>query len=695
MKNLTLSTCTLLLFCQSLLAINVSGTISSDSTWTLANSPYILTGDVIVADETTLTIEAGVVIEFNSTLRDLIINGSLQAIGNSTDSIIFRGQTGVQGDVLIRNEGVLEVSTFEFCVFSSMGGNLASGSAVRLDVPTIFRNCRFNNNSDIIADADAIGSFDSNNRIEEIRVITSSLDSSATFANADSEGFYFELMGDIIVADSNVLTIDPGVEIRFVSSLHEFIINGKIIANGTATDSINFVGESPNYGGIRLVASGIVDTSVFAYCNFLYLGSLNVKSAIQVSQPFLLTNSTFNNTTDIISDGDYLSGIDQSNRLEKINIVINSLSTSTVWPQADDTGFKYVLEGDLVIEDSTTLTIEPGVTIEFTSSLHEFFVNGQMIADGTITDSIILKGNLNLNGAIILSNVGEVDTSIFRYCVFDRLGSLTSSQAALQVNNPVILTNCQFNSDRNILADADFVWGINNTNRLDVIDLVANTLDSTTVWPVADDTGFKYNSLGDQTIMDSKKLTINAGCEVNFNSTLHEFFVNGRLIAEGTSTDSIKFSANLSGSGGIYLTSTGDLDTSIIKYCSFKNIGSSTVLAALRVEHPALVANNSFSNARDVIASADFVWGFQENNRLKEIELLPNSLTTTCHWPVADDTGFVYRMQGDLIVPAGELLTIEEGVEVVQNSTLIELFINGQMIMMDNVPGKEVRFYRE
>ena len=696
MKTIFKSIICLFFFSQNLLATNVSGTISSDATWTLTNSPYVVTGDVIIADQVTLTIEPGVVVEFNSTLRDLFIDGNIQAIGNSTDSIFFQGQGGVRGDVIIRNTGVLEVSTFAFCVFQDLSGNQASNSAVRLEIPTVFQNCRFSNNRDIIADADAVSGFENSNRLDDIRLLNNSLDSTTTFVNADSEGFYYQILGDLEVFDGDVLTIDPGVEIRFTSTLHEFYIGGKMIANGNATDSISIIGMNPNNGGIRILESGILDTSEFSYCNFSNLGSLVPGSAIEVYQPILLSHSTFNNNIlDIKADGDFLFGIDKSNRLEEIRVLGNSLSTTTTWPSADDTGFKYSMLGDQTIFDNTTLTIEPGVIVEFPSALYEFFVNGQIIAEGTVNDSIRFVGEVNGEGGINLVSMGDLDTSLFKYCVFDSLGSLALNGASLIVNQPVLMSNCQFNSIRNIIADADFIWGINNTNRLDLIELYGSTLDSTTVWPNADETGFEYLTLGDQIVADDNILTIEAGTEIHFGSSLYEFFVNGQLIAEGTNVDSIKFIGDVVGAGGIQLTSLGNLDTSILSFCSFKDLGSIILESGLWVEHPALVSNCSFDNARDVIASADHVWGFEASNRLKEIEFLINSLTTTSHWPIADDTGFIYRMLGDLRVPAGEILTIEEGVEVLQNSTLVELFISGQINMMDDVLGKEVRFYRE
>lgn len=68
---------------------NVSGSISSNTTWTLANSPYVMTGNVTVAAGVTLTVEPGVVVQGNAALRLLTVNGSLSAVGTGAAPITF------------------------------------------------------------------------------------------------------------------------------------------------------------------------------------------------------------------------------------------------------------------------------------------------------------------------------------------------------------------------------------------------------------------------------------------------------------------------------------------------------------------------------------------------------------------------------------------------------------------------------
>jgi hypothetical protein len=66
----------------------VSGTIAANTTWNLAGSPYVLTGNVIVQAGATLTIDAGVCVK-GQAQRGLTIDGGLVARGTSANPICF------------------------------------------------------------------------------------------------------------------------------------------------------------------------------------------------------------------------------------------------------------------------------------------------------------------------------------------------------------------------------------------------------------------------------------------------------------------------------------------------------------------------------------------------------------------------------------------------------------------------------
>jgi len=73
-------------------AINVSGLISSNTTWTVANSPYVVTNNILVNAGVTLTIQPGVTVKFNA-LKSMQIDGTLIAKGTNADSIRFTSNT--------------------------------------------------------------------------------------------------------------------------------------------------------------------------------------------------------------------------------------------------------------------------------------------------------------------------------------------------------------------------------------------------------------------------------------------------------------------------------------------------------------------------------------------------------------------------------------------------------------------------
>lgn len=66
----------------------VGGHITEDITWTLENSPYVISVDCFVDGGSTLTIEPGVIVKFDTGLS-LTLSGSLRAMGTESNPITF------------------------------------------------------------------------------------------------------------------------------------------------------------------------------------------------------------------------------------------------------------------------------------------------------------------------------------------------------------------------------------------------------------------------------------------------------------------------------------------------------------------------------------------------------------------------------------------------------------------------------
>jgi parallel beta-helix repeat protein len=110
---------------------DVSGHIVSDTTWMLVNSPYIVTSDVTVDSGVTLTVEAGVVVKFDSWDDDLHVYGTLNADGTVSEPIYFTSidDNSVGGDSGTGNPGPEDWSSLRF--YDTSAGNVLDYTYVR------------------------------------------------------------------------------------------------------------------------------------------------------------------------------------------------------------------------------------------------------------------------------------------------------------------------------------------------------------------------------------------------------------------------------------------------------------------------------------------------------------------------------------------------------------------------------------
>ena len=70
----------------------VSGVISSNTTWTLAGSPYVITDTVQIPEGVTLSIDPGVAVRSSDGVADMfLVHGTLSAIGTESQRVVFDG----------------------------------------------------------------------------------------------------------------------------------------------------------------------------------------------------------------------------------------------------------------------------------------------------------------------------------------------------------------------------------------------------------------------------------------------------------------------------------------------------------------------------------------------------------------------------------------------------------------------------
>ncbi len=145
MTRTFLTLVSLLLFLQGY-ATNVSGLISANTTWTKANSPYIVKGDIAIDTNASVTIEPGVEVRFDGNYI-IYVWGKIIAQGTATDEIIFKSNSSTpkakdwKGIEISYNKNN-DTLKFSYCSFSHAN----YGAILIKSGPASIEYCTFSNN---------------------------------------------------------------------------------------------------------------------------------------------------------------------------------------------------------------------------------------------------------------------------------------------------------------------------------------------------------------------------------------------------------------------------------------------------------------------------------------------------------------------------------------------------------------------
>ena len=239
---------------------NVPDTISKDTTWTQANSPYTLTGPVTVNTGVTLTIEAGAVIDFGNG-NYIQVNGTLVATGTNANNIQF-------------NNG-----TITFTPVSNGWNELAnSGSIIQ---HADFDACQVNVQSPAKIDHDTFNGGRPNYDVDaSCGVISNNIMTNFYDSGIDCSGNASVLDNTIIGGNTGGISISSGSP----------LIQGNLITNNLGTDS------SQNGGGIYVgstAAAPIIENNALTD-NVIGI-AIGFQEGTGIVEPNIINNNIYNN----------------------------------------------------------------------------------------------------------------------------------------------------------------------------------------------------------------------------------------------------------------------------------------------------------------------------------------------------------------------------------------------------------------
>ncbi len=240
------------------------GTINANLTWRPAGNPFVVTGNVTVAEGATLTLEPGTVVEFGQ-YTGLWVDGTLSAVGTSVSPITFTGTTETPGwwrAIGVQNSGSAD---FDWCDIGYSGYSAGAGILKTGTSALSLKNTRIHHTSGDglrIAEgySDFISSgntFSTNNYGVRLGINTSFDDNTSDFQDNNIDMFVdggtitgdtvwhlkkdysVYVSGSITVGETGALTIKAGTVVK-PKQYVGFWIDGVLEVAGTSTEPVYF-----------------------------------------------------------------------------------------------------------------------------------------------------------------------------------------------------------------------------------------------------------------------------------------------------------------------------------------------------------------------------------------------------------------------------------------------------------------------
>ena len=412
---------------------DVTGIIYSDTTWTKANSPYSLTGNVLVYNGVTLTIEAGVTVNLDGYY--IMVNGTLRARGSGTDKIHFNS-----GEITFTQySNSWNEQTSSGCIFENANLNATSiSSDISLKINNVYTNAPISVvESCIISNSLLAG---------KISVGNSSIISNSSFTGGISVGNSSVITDNTITCDvstGNLVTIANnninGSVISGSSSIVNNTITGTVTIRESSSDSSVISNNTLAGGGTAWEFLPFVPVLIPRYAMY-------PRSVVDVAGgTVVISNNTI--TSQGISAQVYGIEVPESSYDGGYGITTQANCNSYIHNNVISGGFVRGINvvGPGIIQNNSIVGNSGGVAIG--KRVYDY---GLLISEGdvTIRDNILANSEVGIGGFVVNSYYGEVDyyaTAEARTVTIER-NVIVGSQNGIDVVLQAVTQNIQNNT---------------------------------------------------------------------------------------------------------------------------------------------------------------------------------------------------------------------------------------------------------
>jgi len=465
---------------ETLWATDHSGTISGNTTWYAADNPHNIVGDMTVQSGATLTLEAGVTVQFDA-FKNITFYGALTAVGvPDTGIVLTRSGTSDWGKLYFTggsSNGTLDYCTIEY-------GGYAIQTAGDFGGTLSLSHCIIQNSTLGVYVTGSPGLVSvyactlQNNDTGINSLAATVYLSSTTFKSNTSYGFFADWVAPILL-DSNNVFESNGIGIRVKTAASCSLAAGAIVRDNTSggiqflscsnvmVDNITLTGNGGNYGAIHME-----DTGEFV------LGSGNIIGGVgqENSWPLVIGAGAYPSAGSLIPTS--------GNTNNDIRVYSGYSAKSGTWRKFTD--LDYIVSSTPTFYSGGELTIEDGVIVKL-QGFQSINILGTLTAAGTPGNGIVFTrdgatdwGNLNFidsgsggrldyctvehGGYAIETQGGFADTLSLSHCTVENnsLGVYVNAAGGF-----VSITSCTLQTNRRGLEAHTGTLGLENTVVID------------------------------------------------------------------------------------------------------------------------------------------------------------------------------------------------------------------------------------